>query len=241
MQRFKLLLADPPWQVGAKSDKWRAQAESHYGTMTIADLKALGDLIRPIVSADAYLALWVARRQQPEAFEVAKSWGFPHFSTKMYWTKTAGSVDTDDLRPAYLMGQYGGSATEELWIFKRGTPPVVRTTDTDTYWGPVGAASAKPDEFYERFEREYHTKRGADSWPTPRLELFARTHRAWTQSELDAARAQGTSLPPFAALRFPRPAWTQVGDEFSPDDGMPAGEDIRDSLKKLQETLASEE
>lgn len=234
--KFGLVLADPPWNTHTPSAKWVAQAATRYQQMKYKDLLALGEFIVPLLEDNAYLALWVSKEYSVRSTELAAAWGFKHYQTKMYWTKTS---ITQPLRPTPLMGQALMAATEELHIFKRGAPALVRTGACDTHWGQRGASGAKPDYFYEFFESEYKIERKADPargkperytevsrWPVSRLELFARTHREWLPSETNRPAA-------LARLRYPREGWTQVGDQFSPGEEMPAGEDIRISLKKL--------
>jgi N6-adenosine-specific RNA methylase IME4 len=232
--KFGTILADPPWPYKAVSSKLVAQSDEHYTKLSIEALCGLP--VKEIAADDAYLFLWTTKRHLFDTSKIAASWGFPHYSTTFYWTKVhwfwAGGAQV-----AKIAGRYAMSSTEQLLLFKRGKPPIVRSTESDTFWTsrqPVH--SQKPDEVYDFIEKLHRYKGAEVSYPAPRLELFARSHREPTPHETKLAREMGLEVPPLVRFRKApgREGWTQVGAQFTEDPyGLPAREDIVVSLKKL--------
>lgn len=232
--RFGTILADPPWQYKVANSKLVAQSNEHYQQLSIDALCGLP--VKEVAADNAYLFLWTTKRHLFDTARVAAAWGFPHYSTTFYWTKVH-RTGTAGVHPAKIAGRYAMSSTEQLLLFKRGKPPIVRSTESDTFWTPrLKVHSSKPDEVYEFIEQAHAYKDAAASYPVPWLELFARSHREPTPYEIRRAAARGIELPPLVRFRESpgRRGWTQIGAQFTghPHDP-PAGEDIAVSLKKL--------
>ena len=70
MGKYNIIYADPPWQYRTYSKKGQGRsAESHYPTMSIADIKALP--VRSLAAKDCALFMWItfpACRKQWKCF-----------------------------------------------------------------------------------------------------------------------------------------------------------------------------
>jgi N6-adenosine-specific RNA methylase IME4 len=211
-----------------------AQSNEHYTQLSIEALCGLP--VKEVVADDAYLFLWAAKTSLFDTSKVAAAWGFPHYSTAFYWTKV-DSLGTSAAHVAKIAGRYAMSSTEPLLLFKRGRPPMVRSTESDTFWTPRQSVhSAKPDVVYDFIEKR-HFYRGIElTYPTSRLELFARSHREPTYRETKLASEAGREPPALVRFREApgRRGWTQIGAQFTDRHfSQPSGEDIVVSLKNL--------
>ena len=76
MKKYKVIYADPPWEVKRGPD-WGSNGVSKplpYPTMTLEEIKALP--VKELAEKDSHLYLWTINKYIPEAYEVAKVWGF---------------------------------------------------------------------------------------------------------------------------------------------------------------------
>jgi MT-A70 len=83
---FKVIIADPPWNFRAYSDKGLKKApQQHYGCMDLDAIKVLpvAELAHPDGCA---LALWATAPMLPQAFAAMKAWGFT-YKTMGAWAK----------------------------------------------------------------------------------------------------------------------------------------------------------
>ncbi len=155
---FGVILADPPWQMGAPSSA--SCPENHYPTMSLAEIEAL-----PIPAADdAVLFLWAVNSLLPEALGVMAAWGFT-YRANLCWVKPSpgpGNWARQRHEPV-LIGTRGGIGTPR----EEGRPDSVIEA-------PRGRHSEKPRELYERIERAYPQ--------LTKCELFARgiPRAGWT-------------------------------------------------------------
>lgn len=88
--KYRTIVADPPWDhsdgTGKNVEEGRV-THLPYETMTLTDIAALP--IRDMsdnVDGDAHLYLWTTSRYLPDAFGIARSWGF-HYSAPLVWCK----------------------------------------------------------------------------------------------------------------------------------------------------------
>jgi N6-adenosine-specific RNA methylase IME4 len=147
---FGLILADPPWQMGAPNSA--SSPEDHYPTMNLADICALGIP----AAGDAVLFLWAVNSLLPEALGVMAAWGFT-YRGNLCWVK-----------PSIGPGNWARQRHELVLVGTRGnigTPAEADRPDS-VIEAPRGRHSAKPDALYERIERAYPT--------LSKCELFAR-------------------------------------------------------------------
>lgn len=167
MTRYRLILADPPWQY--RNDGIEGAARSQYPTMPTVDICALP--ISALADKSAVLLLWATWPQMVDAMRVISSWGFSYVSG-FPWIKIHGEPARNlwgdyQIKPRYGMGWWVRSCSELLLIAKRGdaVPP-------EEYM--IGLLSEqfghsrKPENIYQY----------AELFPGPYLELFARRKRA---------------------------------------------------------------
>lgn len=169
-RKFKTILADPPWQFQNRTGKVAPEHKrlNRYGTMTLADIKAL-----PVANAaadTAHLYLWVPNALLPEGLEVMQAWGFS-YKSNLVWHKVRKDGGSDGRG----VGFYFRNVTEVILFGVRGKN--ARTlapgrSQVNYLSSRKREHSRKPDEQYPLIEA---------CSPGPYLELFARGPRpGWT-------------------------------------------------------------
>ncbi len=162
---YKVLVADPPWSFNDKLPGPGRGAEKHYDVMT---LEGIRNFQLPPLADDAYLFMWRVASQVPEAYEVARAWGFVPKS-EIVWRKM-----TKHGKEHFGMGHHVRASHETCIVAVRGKPkPRVRNVRS-IFHAPVGRHSEKPDAFFELVEMMCEG---------PYVELFARRQRAGWQCE----------------------------------------------------------
>ena len=177
---YAVILVDPPWSyVGYVTDGVpQTTSTQHYPTMSVEELAKLpvGDLARP----DCALFMWTIASHTPQAFWLAKQWGFKFASKAFTWAKLNKNALTNHARtyppillddPAHwFMGMGHGTRrqTEDCWLFSIGHPRRLDRGVRELIIAPVREHSRKPEEVYDRIERLF---------AGPYCELFARTSR----------------------------------------------------------------
>lgn len=169
-QRFRTILADPPWQFQNRTGKMAPEHKrlSRYGTIDLAGIKALP--VAEIAAEPAHLYLWVPNALLPEGLAVMAAWGFA-YKSNLVWSK----VRRDGGPDGRGVGFYFRNVTELLLFGVRGRD--ARTLAPGRRQVNLVATrkrehSRKPDEFYPLIEA---------CSPGPWLELFARGARpGWT-------------------------------------------------------------
>ncbi|MBV9786527.1 MAG: S-adenosylmethionine-binding protein [Acidisphaera sp.] len=169
-QKFRTVLADPPWQFMNRTGKVAPEHRrlSRYETMTAKEICALP--VAEAVQDTAHLYLWVPNTLLPDGLRVLQAWGFS-YKTNIVWHKLRKDGGSDGRG----VGFYFRNVTEMLLFGVRGKN--ARTLDPGrTQVNYIGTRkrehSRKPDEQYPLIER---------CSPGPYLELFARGSRpGWT-------------------------------------------------------------
>ena len=164
--RYKVILADPPWDY---RNGGNGRARAHYQLMTIDQLCTLN--VEEHVDKDAVLLMWATWPQVEGAVRVGKAWGF-EYVTGFPWLKTYDPPFCDLLgetivKPTYGTGCWVRGCSEPIFIFRRGKakPPI------GSWMGLISERmehSRKPDTIYTY----------AESFPGPYLEMFCRRPRA---------------------------------------------------------------
>jgi N6-adenosine-specific RNA methylase IME4 len=165
-QKFRTILADPPWQFQNRTGKMAPEHKrlSRYATMKLPEIKALP--VGQVAADTAHLYLWVPNALLPEGIEVLAAWGFA-YKSNIIWHKIRKDGGSDGRG----VGFYFRNVTEIVLFGVRGKnartlPPGRRQVNL------VGTRkrehSRKPDELYPIIE---------SCSPGPRLELFARGPR----------------------------------------------------------------
>jgi N6-adenosine-specific RNA methylase IME4 len=177
MQKFDVLLADPPWKQG-KGGKKAVREHSSGGLLEyqVLDLITIKDILAQataLTADNSTLFLWTIDKYLFEAQQIAESLDFK-LHARMIWNKIVGIPAAFTVRfgHEYPLFMYRGKFTP-IAPEERGR---VHTVFTER---PI-RHSQKPEIAYQIIERFYPEQR--------KLELFARQSRAgWTTlgNELD--------------------------------------------------------
>lgn len=166
MNRYGVILADPPWDY---RNGGNGRARAHYSLMTVDEICNIP--VSSFAKDDCVLILWSTWPQVSGAMQVITAWGF-EYVTGFPWIKLYEPPITDlfgnhKLRPTWGTGAWVRGCSEPVFISRRGNagPP-------EKHWmGLISQRmehSRKPDDIHEY----------AESFPGPYLELFARRIRA---------------------------------------------------------------
>jgi len=160
MGRYKIIYADPPWQYSDKG--CNGNAEKHYSTMKLADIKSLP--VASIADRDAVLMLWVTWPMLQEGLDLIKSWGFVYKSIGFLWVKKNRSSD------GYFfgLGRWTRGNSEMCLLATKGKPKRFGNAVSQLVIEPLTRHSAKPGIVREKIV--------ALLGDVPRIELFARNH-----------------------------------------------------------------
>jgi N6-adenosine-specific RNA methylase IME4 len=187
-QRFRTVLADPPWQFINRTGKVAPEHRrlSRYGTMSVIDICALP--VAQAVEDTAHLYLWVPNALLPDGLQVLHAWGFA-YKSNIIWHKLRKDGGSDGRG----VGFYFRNVTEMLLFGVRGKN--ARTLAPGrTQVNYIGTRkrehSRKPDEQYPLIE---------SCSPGPYLELFARGVReGWTSWGAQAAEGYAPTWKTYA-------------------------------------------
>jgi len=169
-QKFRTILADPPWQFQNKTGKVAPEHKrlNRYTTMTLPEIIELP--VSEVADAVAHLYLWVPNALLPEGLKVMAAWGF-NYKSNVVWHK----VRKDGGPDGRGVGFYFRNTTELILFGTRGKHArtlapgrsqvnIIRTMKREH--------SRKPDEQYQIIE---------SCSPGPFLEMFGRGGRKnWT-------------------------------------------------------------
>lgn len=165
-QRFRTILADPPWRFQNRSGKVAPEHKrlSRYGTMSLDEIMTLP--VQQLTADTAHLYLWVPNALLPEGIKVLEAWGFT-YKSNLVWHK----IRKDGGPDGRGVGFYFRNVTELVLFGVRGKN--ARTLAPGRRQVNFLATrkrehSRKPDEFYDIVEL---------CSPGPYLELFARGPR----------------------------------------------------------------
>lgn len=185
---YKLIYADPPWSYGNKISNGNAQ--HHYSTMTLAELKRLP--VWSLADDDAVLAMWYTGTHSEQARELATAWGFDvrqmflfiwikfnglaeqRFNKALEEGELSGFYDLLDMLNAETKmnpGNYTRANQESVLIAVRGKGVERQSAAVkQVVFSCLGEHSAKPAEVRFRLEELYGD--------VPRVELFGRGEAA---------------------------------------------------------------
>lgn len=168
-QRFRTILADPPWQFQNRTGKMAPEHKrlSRYGTMHLDDILSLP--VRALADDPAHLYLWVPNALLPEGLRVMEAWGF-QYKSNIVWHK----IRKDGGPDGRGVGFYFRNVTELVLFGVRGKNARTEAPgrrQVNFLATQKREHSRKPDEMYDIIEA---------CSPGPYLELFARgTRRKW--------------------------------------------------------------
>jgi N6-adenosine-specific RNA methylase IME4 len=186
MTTFHTILLDPPWpfRVWSAATGNGRSAESHYHTMTWADLDALGSAVDAVAADDCAMFLWACRPSQDRAIEMIAAWNAVQPVKRRRWAYKTEAFTwikrTVHGKLATGLGYWTRANTEPVLLFTRGRVRR-KAKDVQQVIETFGRLrhSEKPGIVHGRIERLVDG---------PYLELFARRRRAgWTciGNELD--------------------------------------------------------
>jgi N6-adenosine-specific RNA methylase IME4 len=169
-QKFRTVLADPPWQFQNRTGKMAPEHKrlNRYSTMTLDDILALP--VPDVLEETAHLYLWVPNALLPEGLKVLEAWGF-QYKSNLVWHK----IRKDGGPDGRGVGFYFRNVTELILFGVRGKN--ARTlapgrSQVNFLATQKREHSRKPDELYPLIE-------SCSSGPF--LEMFARGSRpGWT-------------------------------------------------------------
>ena len=165
-QKFKTVLADPPWQFQNRTGKMAPEHKrlQRYSTLSLQEIKNLP--VKDITTDTAHLYLWVPNALLAEGMNVMTSWGFT-YKTNIIWYK----VRKDGGPDRRGVGFYFRNVTEMILFGVCGKN--ARTlqpgrSQENIITSQKREHSRKPDEQYKLIE---------NCSPGPYIELFARGPR----------------------------------------------------------------
>ncbi len=197
--KYKLILADPPWQYRDKANSGQRGVEFKYPTMTIPDICRLP--VWDLADQEAcLLAMWWVPTQPTEALKVVDAWGFRLMTMKgLTWMKT----NKNKGNPAIGMGHMTRANSEDCLFAVRGKLPERMDASICQYFtAPRMEHSAKPPVARQMLEQLLGD--------VPRIELFAReTADGWdrwgnecdSSIELIAGEVKGKFKPKIISNR----------------------------------------
>jgi N6-adenosine-specific RNA methylase IME4 len=163
--KYRTIVADPPWAVGDLPIGRIPRGAAHDGRKTPTPYSCMGleeisQLpVASLAQTSAHLYLWTINSYIPDAYEIARAWGFKP-STLLVWAKTPMGL---------APGGTWASNVEYVLFARRGSLPTNRRYDSRWFnWPRTTVHSKKPDAFMDMVEM---------TSPGPYLELFARRNR----------------------------------------------------------------
>jgi len=160
MKKYEIIYADPAWQYKtkeslAKTSILNGELNTHYGTMTIAELGGLP--LGSISDKNSMLFMWVVSPMLDDGIELMKKWGFKYSTIAFIWHKQRANP-----------GHYTMSECEICLVGRRGKIPTPRgARNVRQFLSEMrGKHSAKPIEIRKRIELMFPTQ--------TKLEMFAR-------------------------------------------------------------------
>ena len=166
MKKYQIIYADPAWEYNtkeclAKTSILNGELNTHYSTMTLKDLKALG--VQSISDKNCMLFLWVVSPMLKEGIEVMEAWGFKYATIAFIWHKQRTNP-----------GHYTMSECEICVVGKKGKIPNPRGSRNERQFLSELRTkhSKKPDEIRNRISKMFPEQ--------TKIELFARQrHDGW--------------------------------------------------------------
>lgn len=189
--KFQVIYADPPWDYGAgdKEVTTSAQPGAHYQVMTLDAIRAMGDEVKKMASADAVCWMWVPSCLVADGVRVMEeAWGFKVAATQV-WIKDRACVTKGAVRPRHEIVIIGAKPTvivehEFVIVGHRGK-------------GGTGLKAGAVDSVHEEARRAHSQK------------------PEWYAEQIEALYPDAAKLEMFC--RTPRPGWTAWGNQAQAD------------------------
>jgi N6-adenosine-specific RNA methylase IME4 len=170
MQKFGLIVADPPWSFDdkltyAKKDNTIRGAAGKYPTLSPAAIAELP--VAELAAENSLLALWVPSSQLLNGLHVMEAWGF-QYKQLWIWAKTHKN---DRSKLAFGMGRLGRNCHEPCLVGVKGkyTKELANRSQRNIFLHPGLPHSQKPEDLQNSLELMFPERN--------KLEIFARRHR----------------------------------------------------------------
>lgn len=160
MNKYNIILCDPPWSYQDKCSAGNRGAGFKYPTMSIDEIKNLN--IQLIAAKDCALFLWSTGPMMPEAIEVIKAWGFKYKTIAFTWIK----INKKSSTLFWGMGNYTRANPEYCLLGLKGWLHRESASVHSVIESKIQGHSVKPVEIYNRIRMLYGK--------IPSIELFAR-------------------------------------------------------------------
>lgn len=150
MNKFDVILADPPWHFSVWNPEKSDRHVSHkYDLMEVEDICALP--IDQIAADNCALFLWATWPNLTDALMVIDAWKFDYRTCAWVWVKSKRS----GFGFHFGMGYYTRANTEPCLLAVRGRMPVATKDVSALIYYPVKEHSKKPEDQYTKIERLY--------------------------------------------------------------------------------------
>lgn len=181
-KQYGVIYADPAWKFKSfappkPGQKGRRDAERHYPTMTLAEIKAMP--VKEIAAKDCHLMMWCTWPFLEHGLQVMNAWGFRYSSSFQVWFKMKKGFSRSRQFITLPNDMHIGSGhttrknTEFILLGRRGAPKRLAKDIWEPIFEPVREHSRKPDRVPSDIERYANG---------PYIELNARTERpGWDQ------------------------------------------------------------
>jgi N6-adenosine-specific RNA methylase IME4 len=188
MQKFGLIVADPPWSFNDKlkydkRDNTIRGADMMYPTLNVP---AIADLpIGELAAENSLLALWVPSSHLTNGLRVMEAWGFT-YKQLWVWAKTQKN---DRSKLAFGMGRLARNCHEPCLIGVKGkyTKELANRSQRNVFLQPSLPHSSKPEDLQNALDIMFPERNG--------IELFARRARpGWTCVGNEAPATMGEDI-----------------------------------------------
>ena len=159
-KKYKIILADPPWQYDDKALAGNRGAGCKYDLMGIDEICSLP--VSKIADDDCILFIWGTWTHIKEAQQVIESWGFEYKTVGFVWIKKFSTG-----KNFMGMGNWTRSNTEYCLIATKGNPKRIDAGVSQIIESIPRNHSQKPQQVRDRIVQL--------CGDLPRIELFART------------------------------------------------------------------
>ena len=159
LSKYQIIYADPPWQMGRKSNGRVLVPE--YPTMSIK--KLFGLPVGEIANENCAMLMWSTNSMLSSATDLMRHWGFRYVGVAFCWVKTSQKTGEPNCR---MSGNYTLQGVELCLLGIRGRMPTKDRTVRQVLMSPREYHSKKPDIIRDEIVRLFGDM--------PRIELFAR-------------------------------------------------------------------
>lgn len=159
-KKYKIILADPPWEYDDKALSGNRGASCKYDLMSINEICNLP--VSQIADDDCILFIWGTWTHIKEIQEVIEAWGFRYSTVGFVWVKK-------NMNGTYFMGMGNKtrSNTEYCLIGIKGRIEIIDKGISQIIESIPNGHSQKPQQVRDRIIQL--------CGDLPRIELFART------------------------------------------------------------------